>query len=111
MRGKEWGAFMSEGNSKEIAREEGDTSNILTFLCILVEILQLVCNTLFPLHTTPNMQIQSRRLRFKISWRSERACAATIRSSKSRFAMDICLVRTNHTEHAQQRSSPYGDDL
>ena len=36
-----------------------------------------------------------------------RASAATVRSSKSRFAIDICLVRVNHTEHARQRSSPW----
>ena len=28
------------------------------------------------------------------------ASAATVRSSKSRFAIDICLVRANHTGHA-----------
>ena len=31
------------------------------------------------------------------------ASAATVRSSKSRFAIDIiCLVHANHTEHAQK---------
>ena len=35
------------------------------------------------------------------------ASAATVRSSRSRFAIDICLVRANRTEHAQQRSSPW----
>ena len=30
------------------------------------------------------------------------ASAATVRSSKSRFAIDICLVRANHTEHARK---------
>ena len=35
------------------------------------------------------------------------ASAATVRSSKSRFAIDICLVRANHTEHARKRSSPW----
>ena len=45
-------------------------------------------------------------------WRSERTCAsaATVRSSKSRFAIDICLVCTNHTEHAQ-KGHRHGDDL
>ena len=28
------------------------------------------------------------------------ASVATVRSSKSRFAIDICLVCANHTEHA-----------
>ena len=36
-------------------------------------------------------------------WRSE--CSHS-RSSKSRFAIDICLVRANYTEHARKRSSP-----
>ena len=29
------------------------------------------------------------------------ASAATVRSSKLRFVIDICLVRANHTEHAR----------
>ena len=33
--------------------------------------------------------------------------AATVRSSKSRFAIDICLVLVNHTGHARKRSSPW----
>ena len=35
------------------------------------------------------------------------ASAATVRSSKSRFAIDICLERANHTGHARKRSSPW----
>ena len=35
------------------------------------------------------------------------ASAATVRSSKLRFVIDICLVRANHTEHVRQRSSPW----
>ena len=37
--------------------------------------------------------------------------AATARSSKSRFAIDICLVRANHTEHARKKGHRHGDDL
>ena len=35
------------------------------------------------------------------------ASAATVRSSKSRFGIDICLVHVIHTEHVRQRSSPW----
>ena len=38
------------------------------------------------------------------------ASAATVRSSKSRFAIDICLLRANHTEHAR-KGRCHGDDL
>ena len=38
------------------------------------------------------------------------ASAATVRSSKWKFAIDICLVRANHTEHAQ-KGHRHGDDL
>ena len=35
------------------------------------------------------------------------ASAATVRSRKSRFAMDEYTVRANHTGHVQQWSSPW----
>ena len=38
-------------------------------------------------------------------WRSERSKCS--HSQKSRFAIDICLVCANHTEHARKRSSPW----